>query len=99
MIKRVARYLKGTKDLKLCIKTTSTSSNPIMIERWNGANFAADKSDRKSVSGCVLTMEGSAVSWECKNQIGVSLSTIEAEFIAASQAGREMLGTKRYLAI
>ena len=39
-------------------------------------------------------MDGAVVSWTCKKQTGVSLSTMEAEFIAASQAGRELLGLK-----
>ena len=68
-----------------------------MIECWSDADFAADKADRKSVSGCVLTMDGAVVMWLCKKQSGVSLSTMEAEFISASQAGRELLCTKELL--
>nr|CCA24530.1 hypothetical protein TcasGA2_TC015470 [Albugo laibachii Nc14] len=33
--------------------------------------------------------------WSCKKQTGVLLSTMEAEFIAASQAGRELLGLRQ----
>ena len=47
MAKRVARYLKGTKDLKLCTKTTSSSSDLIKIEIRSDADFSADYSDRK----------------------------------------------------
>ena len=39
-------------------------------------------------------MDGSVVFWSCKKQSGVSLSTMKAEFIAASQAVRELLGMK-----
>ena len=39
-------------------------------------------------------MDGAVVSWVCKKQTGVSLSTMEAEFIAVSYAGRELLGLK-----
>lgn len=39
-------------------------------------------------------MNGTVVSWTCKKQSGVSLSTMEAEFIAASHAGREVLGLR-----
>ncbi|CAI5746258.1 unnamed protein product [Peronospora destructor] len=56
------------------------------------SDTSADKSDQKSVSGCVLTMDGAVVLWVCKKQTGVALSTMEAEFIAASHAGRELLG-------
>uniref|UniRef100_A0AAV1UQ30 Uncharacterized protein n=1 Tax=Peronospora matthiolae TaxID=2874970 RepID=A0AAV1UQ30_9STRA len=64
------------------------------IESWSDADFAADKSDRKLVSGCVLTMDRAVVSWACKKKTSVSVSTMEAEylFISASQAGLELLG-------
>ena len=39
-------------------------------------------------------MDGAVVSWACKKQTGVSLSTMKAELIAASQAGCELLGLK-----
>ena len=42
-------------------------------------------------------MDGSVILWLCKKQSGVSLSTMEVEFIAASQAGRELLGMKGLL--
>uniref|UniRef100_A0AAV1UNK9 Uncharacterized protein n=1 Tax=Peronospora matthiolae TaxID=2874970 RepID=A0AAV1UNK9_9STRA len=39
-------------------------------------------------------MDGKVVSWACKKQTGVALSTMEAEFIASSQAGHDFLGLK-----
>ena len=57
-------------------------------------DFAADMTDRKSVSGCVLTMDGAVVLWAGKKHTCVSLSTVDTELIAASQAGRELLGPK-----
>ena len=37
------------------------------------------------------------VLWLCKKQSGVSLSTMDTEFISASQAGREILGMKKVM--
>lgn len=87
-------YLKGTKTLKFCINNLRNLTDPIKIESWIDADFAADKSDRKSVSGCVLAMDGTVVAWTCERQTDVSLRTMEDEFIAASQARRELLGLK-----
>ncbi|CAI5701556.1 unnamed protein product [Peronospora effusa] len=42
-------------------------------------------------------MDEAVILWLCKKQSGVSLSTMEAEFISASQAGRELLVTKELL--
>ena len=35
--------------------------------------------------------------WVCKKKIGVSLSTIEAEFASASHVGRELLGRRELM--
>ena len=95
MVKRIARYINGTKTLKLFIGSTGKSMDPIQMVSWSDADFAADKSNRKSVSGCVLKMDGAVVSWACKKQTGVSLSTMKAELIAASQAGCDLLGLNK----
>ena len=39
-------------------------------------------------------MDDAVVSWVCKKQTIVSLSTMEAEFIAASQVGHELFRKK-----
>ena len=65
------------------------SSGGIDIAGWSDADFAADKSDRKSVSRCVVTIDGDVVLLPRKQQIGVALSTMESEFIEASHAARE----------
>uniref|UniRef100_A0AAV1TS26 Uncharacterized protein n=1 Tax=Peronospora matthiolae TaxID=2874970 RepID=A0AAV1TS26_9STRA len=38
-----------------------------------------------------------AVSWTAKKQGGVSLSTIKAEFVAASEVARELIGLHQML--
>ena len=55
--------------------------------------------DHKSVSGCVLAMDGAVVLWSCKKQSGVSAITMEAELyvVYASQIGRELLGARDLL--
>uniref|UniRef100_A0A3Q7GTV7 Reverse transcriptase Ty1/copia-type domain-containing protein n=1 Tax=Solanum lycopersicum TaxID=4081 RepID=A0A3Q7GTV7_SOLLC len=42
-------------------------------------------------------MAGGAISWQSKLQKCVALSTTEAEYIAATDAGKEMIGLKRFL--
>uniref|UniRef100_A0AAV1TII1 Uncharacterized protein n=1 Tax=Peronospora matthiolae TaxID=2874970 RepID=A0AAV1TII1_9STRA len=48
------RYLKMSKDLKIHLGGDVSASKDMQVECWSDADFAADKSDRKSVSGCVL---------------------------------------------
>ena len=44
-----------------------------------------------------LLLQGGAVSWQSKLQKCVALSTTEAEYIAVTEAGKEMLWMKRFL--
>ncbi|KAG6609052.1 Integrase catalytic core protein [Phytophthora cinnamomi] len=70
----------------------SMSEDTIVVEGYSDADFAGDRVDRKSVSGGVLMVCGMVVGWICKKQSSVALSTMEAEFVAASQVTAEMLG-------
>ena len=45
----------------------------------------------------VLTMDGAIILWLWKKQFGASPSTLEANFISASQDDRELLGEKELL--
>ena len=71
-----------------------SSSGRFEIVGFSDADFAADRVDRKSVTGGLITLNGIPISWTCKKQGGVSLSTMEAEYTAASIFGKEMLGMK-----
>ncbi|POM79147.1 Transposon Polyprotein Reverse transcriptase [Phytophthora palmivora] len=59
------------------------------VVAYSDEYFAANKEDRKSVIGGLLTM---TASWTCKKQGGVSLSRMEAEHAAASVMATEILG-------
>uniref|UniRef100_A0AAV1UWI0 Polyprotein n=1 Tax=Peronospora matthiolae TaxID=2874970 RepID=A0AAV1UWI0_9STRA len=67
------------------------------LEAFSDADFAADKTDRKSMTGGIVMLNGMAVSWGARKQGGVSLSTMEAEFVAASEVARELLGLREML--
>ena len=59
--------------------------------------MAGDLDYRKSTFGYLFTFAGGAISWQSKLQKCVSLSTTEAEYIAATKAGKEMLWMKQFL--
>jgi len=52
---------------------------------------AGDIETRQSHTGYILMMNGGPISWKSRRQDNVSLSTSEAEFVAASQAGQEAI--------
>jgi Reverse transcriptase (RNA-dependent DNA polymerase) len=87
-VKRVIRYLKGTKDLKL---RPSIDEQEEFIHAYSDANWAEDKVDRKSNSGYFCSLFGGAISWKCRKQDVVSLSSTEAEFIALSETCKKLV--------
>ena len=84
LAKRITRYLRKTKSMKLRMEVAGNGRARICLASWSDSDFAADKLDLKSVTGEVVTMDGAVVQWICKKQTRVSLSTMEAEFISAS---------------
>ena len=55
------------------------------------SDFAGDTSHRRSVSGIVLRLAGGTLFYKTKYQETVSLSSTEAEFMAATEAGKYIL--------
>ena len=78
--KRIVRYLKETVDLQFELKGTHgiEASRDIILEGFSDSDYAADRADRKSVSGGVLCLNGMVVSWMCRKQVSVALSMMEA---------------------
>jgi hypothetical protein len=88
--KRIMRYLKKTMDTKIIFKNLKEE-----LQGYSDASYAADKKDRKSHSGYVFTMNGGPISWKSKKQPIVALSSMEAEYIALSEAAKEALWLKK----
>src|SRR5262249_49265791 len=53
------------------------------------ADWASDKNDRKSFTGYIFIVNNGPVSWTSHKQSTVSHSTLEAEYMALSDASRE----------
>jgi hypothetical protein len=53
--------------------------------------------DYKSQSGCVFTLNGGAVGWKSFKQNTIVDSKVEAEYIAASEALKEIVWIKKFL--
>jgi transposase InsO family protein len=83
-VKRVFRYLRGTLDQGI----TFGKSDDGLIG-YSDADWAGDRTTRKSTSGYIFMMYGGPVSWSSKRQTTVALSTCEAEYIAMTQAAKE----------
>ena len=91
-VKRVIRYLSSTKKLSLRLSNQNSVSDLIM---YSDANWAEDRVDRKSNSGYIVFAFGGTISWACRKQVCVSLSSTEAEYVALSEATQELIWLQR----
>jgi hypothetical protein len=59
--------------------------------------MAGDKDSGRSTIGYVFTIGGTTISWILKLQKVIALSTIEAEYVASTEASKEMIWLQRFM--
>ncbi|KAJ1572409.1 hypothetical protein NDA12_000348 [Ustilago hordei] len=92
---RVLRYLESTRQVGLVYRASESQES---LVAHSDANWASDATiQRRSTSGSVALVYGNPVAWKSATQKCVSLSAVEAEFIAATEATREVLFLKQLL--
>jgi hypothetical protein len=102
-LKRLIRYLKGT-----CTKGIiyGAQPNPVItdddavchIKGYTDSDWAGDISTCKSISGYLFLGSGGPIAWGSNKQPIVALFTCEAEYVAASDAAREITWLRNLLA-
>ena len=85
--KRILRYMRGTMDVGLKIRKTSSS----LLSAFSDADWAGSVDDRRSTSGFVIFYGGNRVSWSARKQATVSRSSTEAEYKSLANATAEII--------
>lgn len=86
-VKRVVRYLKGTSNEGI----TFQKSGNIHLTAYADSDFAGDLETRRSTTGYIIFLGNSPVCWASRRQQTVSVSTTEAELIAACDCVKELM--------
>ena len=91
---RVVRYLKDTRMFSLRLGGTSSS-----LIGYCDSDYANDPGaeGRRSVAGYCFSLGDGMVSWSSKKQKTIADSTCAAEYMAASEAGRELVWLRTLL--
>ena len=89
-LKRVFRYLAGTQEFKLNFQKHGEG-----LRAFADSSYA-EESDRKSRTGYVITLANGPISWRSKRQPIVSLSSMEAEYIALCSVIQEVKWFKKF---
>ena len=86
-------YVSRTMDYDTLYKLATS----IRLKGYTNADWADYKTDRRSMSGFVLSLGSGAISWSSKMQLRVALSSTEAEYKGAAVASYEVVWLKRIL--
>ena len=85
-VKWILRYLRGTTD-----KCLYFGKGELKVQGYVDADFGGEVDHRKSTTGYIFTVGNTTVSWMSQLQKIVALSTTEAEYVAVTEASKEMI--------
>jgi hypothetical protein len=87
-LNRLLNFVSQTREKGLRMEFCWES--PWEIEFYSDSGFGGNKDGRKSISGLIILVSGVPISWKLKGLSIVSLSSTEVEYIALSEAVREV---------
>ncbi len=94
-LKRIVRYLKGTADKGIIFSPDTSQGFQCFVDADFAGGFTPETSDDPvsvhSRTGYVIYFMGCPIVWVSKLQTEISLSTVEAEYIALSTAMRDVI--------
>jgi hypothetical protein len=96
-VRRVLRYLSGTVDRRITYRGVNAPDFQPDLTGYSDADWGGGL-DRRSMTGYAFILAGGAISWQSKKQRTVALSTVEAEYMATTQAVKEALWWRSFLA-
>jgi hypothetical protein len=83
-VKNILKYLRRTKDLILVYG----GQEHLAVTGYCDASFQTDRDDSRSQTGYVYLLNGGVVFWKSSKQDSTADSTVEAEYMAACEAGK-----------
>ena len=86
--RRILKYAKTTKHYSI---KYSSIKKTLQLDGYADADWGSNLIDRKSTTGYIFMMNGGPISWTSRKQSTVALSTMEAEYMALSDAARELV--------
>ncbi|PKU64545.1 putative mitochondrial protein [Dendrobium catenatum] len=92
-LKRLLRYIQGTVALGIPI-----DRGDLQLRAFADADWAADHTDRRSITGFCTFLGSTIISWSAKKQVTVAKSSTEAEYRDISSVTSEVIWLRRLLA-
>jgi len=95
--KRVLHYILHTRHYSLKYNCGTNKNYELKLVGYADSDYGSNLIDRKSTTGYVFIFNGGPISWSSRKQPTVALSTMEAEYMALSDAIRELLSRMYYI--
>ncbi|KAH0729618.1 hypothetical protein KY289_000806 [Solanum tuberosum] len=70
----------------------------IAVQTSQDSDWAGNVNDKKSISGNIFTLGSAAITWSSKKQSTTSLSSSDAEYVAATSSTCQVLWLRKLLA-
>ncbi len=86
-VKRILAYVKGTANYGICFGNNNNNT----LVAFCDADYAGDTDTRRSTTGYIVMLNGGPVTWGSRQQQCFSLSTTEAEYVAACERTRQVV--------
>eukprot|EP00253_Pinus_taeda_P006194 PITA_06194 len=85
-------YLTHTRpDLSFVVGLVARAEASPLLVGFTDSDWTGDPDDRKSTAGYVFTLGSGPITWACKKQDAIYLSSAEAEYRGAVEASKEAL--------
>ena len=88
-IKWILRYLAGMKTLGITYQNIADKTDINNLFHGYADAVFSNADDHKSTTGYVSLGSGGAITWKSKKQTVITLFSMEAEYVALSEAGRK----------
>ena len=94
-VKRIMRYLAGTRELGIGYQ--QGSGKQLALRAYVDSDYAGDPDTRRSTYGYLVFLAGGPVAWRSKQQQHVARSTAEAEYCAIAESGLDIVHLRMVL--
>ena len=85
-VKRILRYLKGTRDQRI-----TYAGRNLTLESFSDSGFATSKTDPRSQAGRIHMLNGGPICWRSQTMDLIAHSTTEAEYMALDEAVKDIV--------
>ncbi|GJR61585.1 hypothetical protein Tco_1503747 [Tanacetum coccineum] len=94
-VKNILKYLRNTRDMFLVYGGDSTTE--LSVTCYTDASWETNRDDLRSQTRVVFVMNKGAVDWKSSKQSTTAMSSMEVEYIAATEAAMEAIWIRKFI--